>query len=122
MAWTPPIQHLKRKELLSEKRFYGLISKEFNYIDPDVALLFYMAIISVIGEELRKNRFIRLPHLGDFALITQKPRPAWLGKTHVVIGSREILKFYPKEYLRRRFNARQGPPRCLEFLPPPAIK
>ncbi|MBU6415345.1 hypothetical protein KGQ34_03875 [Patescibacteria group bacterium] len=121
MAWTAPTKHLKNKELLNEKRFYRLISQEFNYADPDMIFLFYMSMVSVIGEELRKNKFIRLPHLGDFALVMQKPRPAWVGRAHVMIGSREILKFYPKEYLRRRFNKRQGPPRYLEFMPPPPI-
>ncbi|MFH1769909.1 MAG: HU family DNA-binding protein [Parcubacteria group bacterium] len=122
MAWTPPTKHLRDKRLLSEKRFYRLISQQSNYIDPEMAFLFYMSMVAVIGEELRKNKIVRLPHLGDFSLITQKSRPAWVGKSHVVISPREVLKFYPKEHLRRYFNKRQGPLRYMEVLPPPAIE
>ena len=68
------------------------------------------------------NKFIQLPFLCDIALVMQKPRPAWVGKAHLVIGSREVLKVYPKERLRRYFAKRQGPPRYLEVMPSPAIK
>ncbi len=84
--------------------------------------MFYMGMIAAIGDELNKHQFVRLPHLGNMALVMQKPRPAWVGKAHLVIGSRAILKFYPKEYLRRRFSSRQGSPRYSEVLPPPAIR
>lgn len=122
MAWTAPTKYLKRKEILDDKRFYRLLSEQSNFIDPDTVFLFYMGLVALIGDELRKNKIIRLPHLGDFALVEQKPRPAWIGKLHVVIGSRQILKFYPKEKLRRYFNSRQGSPRFIEVLPPPAIR
>lgn len=122
MPWTQPTKYLKRKELLNEKRFYRLLSSQTNFIDPDTSFLFYMGLVALIGDELRRNKFVRLPHLGDFALVEQKPRPAWMGKLHAVIGSREILKFYPKERLRRYFAMRQGSPRFNEVLPPPAIR
>lgn len=122
MAWTPPIKHLKKKELLNAKRFYRLISQNCNYIDPDMAFLFYIGLVLAIGDELRKHQFVRLPHLGDMALVMQKPRPAWVGKSHVVIGSRAILKFYPKEFLRRKFSKQQAPPRFSEIMPPPPIR
>ena len=122
MAWTPKTKYLKRPELLNEKRFYRLLGQQSNYIDPDTALVFYAGLVGLIGEELRKNKFVRLPHLGDFALVEQKSRPAWCGRLHAVIGTREVLKFYPKEYLRRRFNKRQGFPRYGEILPPKAIE
>jgi len=122
MAWTPPTNRRGKKDLLSSKRFYRLLGEQFNFIDPDTALLFYTGLVALIGEELRKNKIVRLPHLGDFALVTQKPRPAWMGRLHAVMGSREVLKFYPKEHLRRYFNKRQGFPRYSEILPPPEIK
>lgn len=122
MAWTPPTKYLRDKELTNDKRLYRLISKECNFVDPEFTYLVYMAMVSVIGEELRRHQFCRLPHLGDFALVRQKARPAWCGRMHVVIGPRTILKFYPKEYLRRRFNQRQGFPRYTEILPPKFIK
>lgn len=122
MAWTPPVKHLKRKELLDEERFYRMLGMQSKFVDRDMALVFYTGLIGLIGDELRKNRYIRLPHLCDIALVTQKPRPAWVGRSHVVIGSRDVLKVYPKEHLRRYFAKRQGQPRYLEVMPPPAIE
>ena len=122
MPWTPPTKYLKRKELLNDKRFYRLLSEQTNFIDPETSFLFYIGLVALVGDELRKNRFVRLPHLGDMALVEQKPRIAWLGRTHAVIGSRSILKFYPKEKLRRYFSKWQGPPRCIELMPPAELK
>lgn len=121
MAWTPPIKRKLNKHLLDDERFYQLLSKNCNYMDRDTVFIFYMGLVSVIGEELRKNKLARLPHLGDFALVRQKPRPALVGKHHVVIDSREVLKFYPKERLRKYFNKRQGEVEVLQVLPPPFI-
>jgi nucleoid DNA-binding protein len=122
MAWTPPTKHLKNKETLDSERFYRLLSEQSNFIDPDTSFLFYMGLVVLISDELRKNKIVRLPHLGDFALVEQRSRPAWMGKLHAVIGSREILKFYPKERLRRYFSKRQGLPRYSEVLPPAALR
>ena len=122
MAWTPPVKYLKRKELVNDKRFYRLLSSQTNFIDPETTFLFYIGMVELISDELRKNSFVRLPHLGDFALITQKPRVAWMGRMHAVIGTREILKFYPKERLRRYFSKRQGSPRCIEIMPPAELR
>ncbi len=122
MAWTPPTKYLKRKELLDEDRFFKMLGIQSKYIDRDTAFIFYMGLVGLIGDELRKNKFVRLPHLCDIALVTQAPRPAFLGKAHVVIGSRDVLKVYPKEHLRRYFAKRQGVPRIIEVMPPPAIK
>ena len=117
MPWTPPVKYLKRPELLNEKRFYRLLSEQSNYIDPELALIFYTGLVLLVGDELRKNSFVRLPHLGDFALVRQKARPAWVGKRHLVIEPREVLRFYPKEHLRRVFNKRQGEIRYTEEMP-----
>ena len=122
MPWTPPVKYLKRKELLDEDRFFRLLGMKSKFIDRDTAFIFYIGLVELIGAELRVNKFIRLPHLGDMALVEQKPRPAWIGRMHVVIGSREILKFYPKEKLRRYFSKRQGPPRYIETMPPAELK
>lgn len=122
MPWTPPTKYLKKKELLNDKRFYRLLSAQTNFIDPETSLLFYIGLVALIGDELRKNRFVRLPHLGDMALVEQKPRPAWMGRMHAVIGTRVVLKFYPKERLRRYFSKWQGPPRCIEEMPPAELR
>lgn len=122
MAWTPPTKFLKEPELLNDKRFYRLLSAQTNFIDDETTMLFYTGLTVLIADELQKHKFVRLPNLGDFALIPQKPRPAWLGRLHAVIGSREILKFYPKYRFRRYFNKKQGFPRYDEIMPPPPIR
>jgi len=70
----------------------------------------YIAVVKLVEQELRRHKMVRLPHLGDFALVTYKGGPALVGKQQVTIGDREVLKFYPKERLRRYFNARQPHP------------
>jgi len=122
MAWKAPTKYLKNKDILNDKRFFRLLSEQTNFIDPDTTFLFYIGLVALISDELRKNKIIRLPHLGDFALVEQKRRPAWMGKLHAVIGAREVLKFYPSERLRRYFNKRQGFPRYEEIMLPPPIR
>ncbi len=121
MAWKPPLKHLKRKELLDRERFFLMLSKHNNYMDPVALGHVYLCIVTAIMEDLRKHKFVRLPVLGDLALIRQKARPAWVGKAHCVIDGREVLKFYPNESLRRQMNARQ-PIVFLAHMPPPPIK
>lgn len=120
MAWRPPIKHLKKKELLGNERFYRLLSENAGYIAPEAAARIYLGLIVLIGDELKKHKFIRLPILGDLALVRQKSRPAWVGRTHCVIDGREVVKFYIKEDFRRHFNKRQ-PIQPLSFMPPPPI-
>ncbi len=120
MAWTPPTKHLRKKELLDNERFYRLVSERSNYIDPEVALRIYFSVVAVITEELNKHKFIRLPILGDFALIRQKSRPAWVGRSHGVIDGMEVLKFYPRSTFREYFNQRQKI-QMLSHMPPPPI-
>lgn len=122
MAHTPKLNRRENRHLLNDERFYKLLAKECNYMDRDSIFVWYMALVAVVGEELRQHGMARLPHLGDFSLSVQKSRTAWAGKAHVVINPREVLKFYPKEHLRRYFNKRQGPLRYLEVLPPAPFK
>jgi hypothetical protein len=123
MPWTPPTKYLKRKELLDEDRFFRLLGLKSKFVDRDTAFIFYMGLVELIGAELRVNKFIRLPHLCDIALVRMsKPRPAWIGKSHVVLTGRDSLKMYPKRHLKHYFAKRQGPVRYLEVMPPSAIR
>ncbi|OGZ66459.1 MAG: hypothetical protein A3C50_00145 [Candidatus Staskawiczbacteria bacterium RIFCSPHIGHO2_02_FULL_43_16] len=122
MAWKPDIGHLKSKELLNRRRFYRLLSEQSNFVDHDLALIFYTGLLVLVHEELRQNKFCRLPGLGDFVSMEQKRRPAWCGKAHLVIEPRQIIKFYPAERLRRYFGKRQGFPRYSEVMPPKPIQ
>ncbi len=121
MPWTPPINRRENKDLLNDKRFYRLLSEQCNFIDPDTAFLWYIGLVTLIEDELKKNKIIRLPHLGDFALVEQRPRQGLVGRRQVIIGSRVVLKFYFKEKLRRYFN-RQCLTRYSEPLLPKKIK
>ena len=76
-------------------------------MDRDTAFIFYTALVSVVGQELRRFGVIRLPHLGDLALVPQKPRVAWMGRQQVRIGEREVLRFYPKRRLKRHLYDRR---------------
>lgn len=107
MAWTPPINRRENKVLLSEDRFFRMLASQCPQISRDEAFLLYIGMVQVVEQELRRNKVVRLPHLGDFALVTQKPRSGWMGSLRVQMGEREVLKFYPKERLRRYFNRQQ---------------
>ena len=120
MAWTPPTKHLRKKELLDNERFYRLLSQRSNYMDPEVSLMVYLGLVCVIVDELRAHKFVRLPTLGDFALVRQKSRPALIGKSQCVIDGVEVLKFYPKASFRGYFSERRKI-QILSHLPPPPI-
>lgn len=104
MAWTPPINRRANRDLLDEQRFYRLLSQQCNYSDRDTVFLFYIGLVHHVTQELRRHKLVRLPHLGDMALVKQKPRPGWAGKGRVFFVEKDVLKFYPKERLRRYFG------------------
>lgn len=104
MAWTPPIKRREKANLLNDKRFYRLLSEKCNFTDRDTLFLVYTGMVQVVAQELRLHKVARLPHLGDFGLVEQKPRLGWMGKTRVRMKARDVLKFYPKERFRRYFS------------------
>ena len=102
------MKHLKKKELLSKARFFRLLSSQNNYVDLKTTEDFYMGLVRLIADELRKNKFVWLPAIGECALVKQKSRRlGWAGKTRVTIDGREILKIYPDRKLRAYFNKLQ---------------
>ena len=121
MATTPPTKHLRKKELLSNERFYRLLSEHSNYIDPEAVARIYLGLVMLIDEELRKHKFIRLPILGDFAIVRQRSRPGWVGRAHCVIDGLEVAKFYMKEDFRRHVNKRRKL-QVLSHMPAAPIK
>jgi nucleoid DNA-binding protein len=110
MPHTPPIQRNKNRHLLNDERFYRLLGHQYSHISKDEAFVMYIAIVKLVEQELRRHKMVRLPHLGDFALVKYKSRPALVGSKQVKLPEREVLKFYPKERLRRYFNAQQPHP------------
>lgn len=104
MSWKPPINRRENKSLLNDERFFRLLAKKCaRFSDRDKVFLTYMTMVTMLGEELRRHDVAHLPHLGDFGLVEQKPRPGWCGKRHIRMGPKKILRFYPKERLRRYF-------------------
>jgi nucleoid DNA-binding protein len=106
MPHTPPIdiRELQKKGVLNEERFFKLLSQFCNYVPPETVKSFYFGLVSHITKELRENGVVRLPMLGDLALVKQKPKIGWAGKFQAILGGRYMLKFYPKETLREYFT------------------
>lgn len=106
MAHTPPIdiRELVKKGILDETRFFRLLSEQNNYVDPKTVRDFYMGLVRVLSTELKENGVVRLPHLGDMALVRQKDKIGWAGQFQRMIEGKYMLKFYPKETWRKYFH------------------
>lgn len=109
MAWKPPIDRRSKRALLNDKRFFRLLAEECHFADKDTAFLVYIWVVKLVFQELRRFGVARLPHLGDFGLVEQKPRPGWIGKVHVRMGAKKVLRFYPKDRMKRYFRKYTGP-------------
>lgn len=107
MPYTPPINRRKNRHLLNDERFYNLLSQQYRHISKDEAFILYISIVKLVEQELRRHKMVRLPHLGDFALVKHKGGPVLIGDQQVRIDDHEVLKFYPKERLRKYFNAQR---------------
>lgn len=108
MAHTPPInrRELKRNGLLNDDDFYKKLAANCNYVDEQTVRNFYLGLVKTITKELRDHDVVRLPHLGDFALVSQKPRSLLTGMGRRIMTMR-ILKFYPLEKWRMYFNLKE---------------
>ena len=106
MAHTPPIdlRELAKKGVLDEDRFFRLLSEQNNYVDPKTVKDFYMGLVRLLSKELKENGVVRLPCLGDMALVKQKDKMGWAGQFRRMIYGKYMLKFYPKEAWRKYFT------------------
>lgn len=106
MSYSPPInrRELKKSGIFDEDRFFRLLSERCNYIDKETAKTFYMALVKLIVSELRANGVIRLPHLGDMALVKNAPRSVLVGKSRVIKEGMYVLKFYVTDVLKAYFS------------------
>lgn len=87
------VKELTKTGIFDEERFYTKISEQCNYVDRKTVNDFYMGLVRAITKELKENGIVRLPHIGDIALVKQKPKKAgFLG----VISTKYIMRFYPK--------------------------
>jgi hypothetical protein len=107
MPHKPPFsrRELKKQGLLDEKKFYKDLQANCDYVDEDTVRQFYLAVVKTVTKELRDHKVARLPHLGDFALIPEKPKKLLQGN-HRVYRAAEVLKFYPKPAWREYFSTR----------------
>ena len=107
MPYNPPIKRreLRKKGLLNEDEFFKKLQANCNYVDKKTVREFYMAVVRTITKELTDNKVARLPFLGDFALVPQKPKSLLAGKVREFRSS-EVLKFYPKASWREYFSKR----------------
>lgn len=106
MPHTAPINtsKLKKEGIIDEEKFFSLLSAENNYIDLKNTKTFYMGLVRVMTKELKEKGIVRLPHIGDFALVKQKDRYGLKGKTMGMITGVYVVKFYIKRAWRDYFK------------------
>jgi len=105
MATVPPIdvRALAKKGIFDEDRFFRLLSEQNNYVDAKTVKDFYMGLVRLLTKELRENGVVRLPHIGDFALVKAKDRIGWAGQFRRMLYGKYILKFYANYAWRNYF-------------------
>ena len=109
MPHKPPIERreLKRKGFLNEDDFFRKLQASCDYVDEATVRRFYLGLVKTITKELRDIKVVRLPHLGEFALVPQKPKTLIVGNRREVRGA-TVLKFYPKFAWRQYFTAKEN--------------
>ena len=98
------IKELKKMGALDEDKFFRLLSDQNNYVDIDVVKDFYMGLVRVVTQELRQNGVVRLPCMGDFALVKQREGFGWMGKKQGVFNGMYVLRFYALNAWRLYFK------------------
>ena len=106
MPYNPPINRaeLKKKGVFDKTRFYNDLAASCGYISTDMAERYYLSFVRMVTSRLKKEGVIRLPHLGDFALVVQKEKLALVGREQKKIPAQKVLKFYPINTWREYFN------------------
>ena len=106
MAKKQPIEisSLTKRGFLNEERFFRLLSENNNYVDPQTVREFYKGLVTLIKKELHENGGVRLPDIGDMALVKRKAHLGWAGDVQKMIPESRTLIFYPKEALRKHFK------------------
>lgn len=99
------IKDIKRTGVLDEKKFFQDIASRCNYIDESAVRDFYMSMVRTITSSLRENGVVRLPHLGDLALVKQKDKIGISGRAYgVMVKGAHMLKFYPSYAIKQYFS------------------
>jgi nucleoid DNA-binding protein len=106
MPHTPKvdIKALKKSGAFDEARFFRLLSEQNNYVNQDTVKVFYKGLVRLLTAELKENGIVRLPHLGDIALVKQKDKIGWAGQYQRMITGKYMIKFYPKDAWKKYFS------------------
>lgn len=112
MSTKQPPEIREKRQLLGTERYYKLLTEKCAEaglnVSRDLVYLVHMTSLRVIGQELNQHGAVRIPYVGTIALVEQKSRPAWCGKTRVRLPARKVVKIYPHYMLRRTYNAKRN--------------
>ena len=110
MPYVPPIDRrsLLKSGILDEKRFYQKLSEENNYVEIESVKKFYLGMVRAITKGLNESGVIRLPLLGDFAIVKQADHSGLVGNTRQMLRGKYAVKFYANDSWKRYFNKRSG--------------
>lgn len=103
------VVRLKKEGLiLPDSEFYELLSEGWNHLEPETVKQFYLAFVKIVSRQIRTKGVIRLPHLGDYAIVKTPPtRPRIRGRYSGVDMSENdsyALRFYPDRNLKKYFS------------------
>lgn len=100
---------LKKKGVFDEDRFFRLLSEQNNYVDSKTVKDFYMGLVRLMTQELKENGVIQLPHVGYLALMKQKDKMGWIGKSWTMIRGQYVLRFYANQTWKKYFSKLSKP-------------
>lgn len=91
--------------ILKDDKFYELLSEGWNHLDPESVRQYYLAFVKIVSRQIRTKGVIRLPHLGDYALVKQ-PTGRPVISTGRITKRNDIyaLRFYPDRNLKAYFS------------------
>ena len=94
----------KRGIIIDEKQFFMELASACNYVDEKTVRSFYGELVRLITKQLKTKGVSRLPYLGDFAIIPQKPQYKFFGNIRKLVTGGFALKFYAKPTWRKYFD------------------
>jgi hypothetical protein len=102
------IRAIQRTGALDEHAFMRDISSFMNFASEEEVQRFYMAFVKAVTKRLRENGIVRLPHLGDVALLKSHKGNAGFIKDVEAFKKRHgyaTLQFYFNENFLNYFKS-----------------
>ncbi len=108
MSYNPLKLHATKKKkplCFDEDFFFTMIGTEAGGIDKELSKRLYFGFVKHISKQLTREKMIRLPHLGDFAIRRRKESLLFSGnrQTRTLIEA-NCIKFYPADRWKAHFN------------------